>query len=103
MGKNARINTIWVTWGYNTKEELRLADADQIINDPSELVKILKECLTGDRQAINYIVLILIATLPAVLVGLLFNSEVKSFYNINSVSYCLLITGEQIWKIKVYR
>ena len=43
MGKNAKINTIGVTWGYNTKEELRLADADQIINDPSELVKILKE------------------------------------------------------------
>ena len=43
MGKNAKINTIGVTWGYNTKEELRFADADQIINDPSELVKILKE------------------------------------------------------------
>ena len=43
MGNNAKINTIGVTWGYNTKEELRLADADQIINDPSELVKILKE------------------------------------------------------------
>ena len=43
MGKNAKINTIGVTWGYNTEEELRLADADQIINDPSELVKILKE------------------------------------------------------------
>tara|TARA_Y100001970_G_C14179087_1_gene828763 strand:+ start:518 stop:1297 length:780 start_codon:yes stop_codon:yes gene_type:complete len=65
-----------------------------------ELVKILKECLTGDRQAINYIVLILIATLPAVLVGLLFNSEVKSFYNINSVSYCLLITGVIIFSSK---
>ena len=43
MGKNAKINTIGVTWGYSTKEELRLAHADQIINDPSELVKILKE------------------------------------------------------------
>ena len=42
MVKNAKINTIAVTWGYNTKEELRLADADQIINDPSELVKILR-------------------------------------------------------------
>ena len=43
MGKNAKINTIGVTWGYNTKEELNLADADHIINDPNELVKILRE------------------------------------------------------------
>ena len=42
MGKNAKINTIGVTWGYNTKEELNLADADHIINDPSELLKILR-------------------------------------------------------------
>ena len=43
MGKNAKINTIGVTWGYNTKEELNRAPADCIINDPGELVKILKE------------------------------------------------------------
>ena len=43
MGKNAKINTIGVTWGYNTKEELHQANADQIIHDPSELVKILRE------------------------------------------------------------
>ena len=43
MGKNAKINTIGVTWGYNTKKELNRAHADHIINDPSELVKILKE------------------------------------------------------------
>ena len=43
MGKNAKINTIGVTWGYNTAEELNRARADHIINDPSELVKILKE------------------------------------------------------------
>ena len=43
MVKNAKINTIGVTWGYNTKKELNRAHADHIINDPSELVKILKE------------------------------------------------------------
>ena len=43
MGKNAKINTIGVTWGYNTKEELHQADADHIINNPNELVKILGE------------------------------------------------------------
>ena len=43
MGKNAKINTIGVTWGYNTSEELNRADADHIINDPSQLVKLLRE------------------------------------------------------------
>ena len=42
MGKNAKINTIGVTWGYNTKEELHQANADHLINDPRELVKMLK-------------------------------------------------------------
>ena len=41
MGKNAKINTIGVTWGYNTQEKLYQENADHIINDPSELVKIL--------------------------------------------------------------
>ncbi|MDC3067961.1 HAD-IA family hydrolase [Paracoccaceae bacterium] len=43
MGKNAKINTIGAAWGYNTKEELKRADADHIINDPRELVKIMRE------------------------------------------------------------
>ena len=42
MVKNAKINTITVTWRYNVKEELKQAIADCIINDPSELVKILR-------------------------------------------------------------
>ncbi len=43
MGKNAKINTIGVTWGYNTREDLYQANADHIINDLNELVKILRE------------------------------------------------------------
>ena len=43
MGKNAKINTIGVTWGYNTQEELHEANADHIINDLNDLVKILRE------------------------------------------------------------
>ena len=42
MVKNAKINTLEVTWDYNTKEDLKQASADCIINDPSELVKILR-------------------------------------------------------------
>ena len=43
MDKKARINTIGVTWEYNTKDELNRAHADHIINAPSEIVKILEE------------------------------------------------------------
>ena len=42
MGKNAKINTIAVSLDYNTKEEVKQANADFIINDPSELVRILR-------------------------------------------------------------
>ena len=42
IGKNAKINTIAVIWDYNANEELKQASADCIINDPSELVKILR-------------------------------------------------------------
>ena len=43
MGKNAKINTIGVSWGYNTQEELYEANADHVINEINELVKILRE------------------------------------------------------------
>ena len=43
MGKNAKINTIGVTWGYNTQEELYQENPDHVINDLNELVKILRE------------------------------------------------------------
>ena len=39
MGKNAKINIIAVTQGYNAKEERKKASAGCIINDPSELNK----------------------------------------------------------------
>ena len=43
MGKNAKINTVGVTWGYNTEEELHQENADHIIHEPNELVEILRE------------------------------------------------------------
>ena len=42
MVKNAKINTIAVTWGYNAKEDLKQSSVDYILNDSSELVKILR-------------------------------------------------------------
>ena len=43
MGKNAQINTIGVTWGYNSIKELQQSKADYIINHPNKLFKILRE------------------------------------------------------------
>ena len=43
MGKNAKINTVGVTWGYNTEEELYQANADHIIHEPNEIFEILRE------------------------------------------------------------
>ena len=40
--KNSKAFMIEVTLRYNDKEEGKQASADFIINDPSELVKILK-------------------------------------------------------------
>ena len=40
--KNSKAFMIEVTLHYNDKEELKQASADWIINDPSELVKILR-------------------------------------------------------------
>ena len=39
MGKNAKINIIAVTYGYNAKRERKQASADCIINYSSELNK----------------------------------------------------------------
>ena len=43
MDKNVKINTVGVTWGYNTEEELHQENADHIIHEPNELVEILRE------------------------------------------------------------
>ena len=43
MEKNASINTIGVTWGYDNQEELHRENVDRFVNDLSELVKILGE------------------------------------------------------------
>ena len=42
MGKDAKINTVGVTWGYNSEEELHQENANYIIHDPKELVEILR-------------------------------------------------------------
>ena len=43
MGKNVNTSTLGVSWGYNNQEELHRKNADRVVNDPSELVKILGE------------------------------------------------------------
>ena len=43
MGKNVNTSTIGVSWDYNNQEELHRKNAGRVVNDPSELVKILGE------------------------------------------------------------
>ena len=43
MSKKVNTNIIGVSWGYNNQEELHRKNADRVVNDPSELVKILGE------------------------------------------------------------
>ena len=43
MGNNVNTSTIEVSWGYNNQEELHRKNAHRVVNDPSELVKILGE------------------------------------------------------------
>lgn len=38
-GKNAGLQTIGVTWGFRTAEELRAAGGDQLIDQPEELLQ----------------------------------------------------------------
>ncbi len=40
--KNAHLTKIGVTWGFRTREELQVNDADYIIDSPNEILKILK-------------------------------------------------------------
>ena len=39
MDKNANINTIGVTWGYNNQEELRREITDHVVNDQVSRLK----------------------------------------------------------------
>ena len=43
MGKKVNTGTIGLSWGYKKQEELHRKNVDRVVNDPSELVKILGE------------------------------------------------------------
>ena len=43
IGKNVNTNKMAVSWGYDNQEELHRGNAGRLVNDPSELVKILGE------------------------------------------------------------
>ena len=41
--KNAEIRSIGCLWGFRTREELEKAGADYIVNDPIEILEIIKK------------------------------------------------------------
>ena len=67
-----------------------------------ELSKMLNGIVVKEKESLHYFRLIIIATIPAVLAGLFFNDQIKSFYNIESVSICFLITGCILFLSKFY-
>ena len=58
-----------------------------------DILETLSGIVKKEKESLGYSFLIIIATIPAVLIGLLFNSEVKSLYNIHYVPLFLSITG----------
>jgi len=58
-----------------------------------DIKKLSKGVLSFNKESLKYLYLIILATIPAVFVGLVFNNQIKNLYNIQSVSIFLLITG----------
>ena len=57
--------------------------------------------LTGDRSALVYVGKLIIATLPAVLVALLFRGWIEAQFNsVLGVGICLLVTGFLVWSTR---
>ena len=58
-----------------------------------DIIKTYRGIILKESKHLNYLLLIIIATIPAIVIGLIFNNEIKVLYNIRWVSLCLLITG----------
>ena len=58
-----------------------------------DILNILKGIKNQEKQSLQYTFSIIIATIPAVLIGLLFNDLIKNMYDIYWVSIFLSITG----------
>ena len=59
----------------------------------NEIFKTFKGIITKQKESLNYLSLLIFATIPAVLIGVLFANQIKDFYNIQWVSIFFIITG----------
>jgi len=59
----------------------------------NEIIKMGRGLIAKEQDSFNYLLLLITATIPAVLVGLFLNKQIIFFYNIEWVSIFLLITG----------
>ena len=59
----------------------------------NNISQIFKGIRNKDKKSFNYLLLIIIASIPGFLTGLLFSDLIKSFYDIQFVSIFFLITG----------
>ena len=58
-----------------------------------DIYQLLNGVISKKKESLNYLFLIAIATIPAIFVGLLFNDQIKNFYDIEWVSTYFIITG----------
>lgn len=58
-----------------------------------DIFEMLSGVRNKEKKSLKYVLLIIIATIPAVVIGLLFNDLIKNMYNIYWVSIFLSITG----------
>ena len=58
-----------------------------------DIHQILKGIINKEKESLNYLFLIVTATIPAIFTGLLFNNQIKNLYHIEWVSIFFIITG----------
>ena len=59
----------------------------------NDIIQICRGVIKRKKESLYYLSLIIISTIPAILIGLFFNDQIKSFYDIKWVSIFFLTTG----------
>ena len=59
----------------------------------NDIIDICKGTFNKNKNDLEYLLFLIISTIPAVLIGLIFNNQIKFLYNIKYVPFFLLLTG----------
>ena len=74
------------------KYDIEVATGEQV---PSPVIfkQLLQSVINGNKDARKYVIYVIIATIPVVCAGLLFQDIIESTFSISIVKWMLLITG----------